>query len=216
MTDDRVARLLALVSHEFRGPAVVMGGYLKLLAREAETLAERPRALAGKALGAHGALHALLEELAELVRLTSGDRALERRPVPLATLAEEVAAQASGRPGRPAVSVGTLPNIVLNVDRQAFVSALASLGWAAARPLGEEATVRLTGVLGEAAPPALRLFVFGGDLPPEGAPAPLDDTRGGMGLALPLARAIVEAHGGTVEERPATGAGPAFVVTVGT
>ena len=44
---------------------------------------------------------------------------------------------------------------------------------------------------------------------------PLDEARGGMGLALPLSRAIITAHGGTVQEQ-ADSAGVTFTVVLAT
>jgi signal transduction histidine kinase len=40
------------------------------------------------------------------------------------------------------------------------------------------------------------------------SPAPFDDKRGGMGLVLPLARRIIERHGGEIWSQPSVSGEP--------
>lgn len=216
MTRDDETRLLALAAHELRGPSAVLAGYLKLLAREAEALPERAKTLIGNALGASAKLHALVDELTDVVRVASGERTPALRPLPLEVLAADVVAHAAARPGAPAVTIGALPNVMLPVDREPIAGALAALAWAAARPSGDATAVTLTGVVESGARPRVTLTLVGGEAEVSSTPGVVDDTRGGMGFALPLARLVIEAHGGTLHECATTGAGPAFVVTLAT
>lgn len=198
-------RTIALLSHELRAPMGVLSGYLKLLAREA-ALSERQQTLVRNALAAGDKLHALLADLRELLEIEAGELRLERRPVPLQTLAADLAAAAPSWPEAPSLEVGPLPNVVLQVDRTRLVAALAALVRAAARPQGQGALVHLSGTLDDRA--AVRLSVSSGERATAEVPeTPLDESRGGLGLALPLARAIVGAHGGVIaEQAPAMGA----------
>lgn len=209
-TGDSESRLLALISHEMRAPVGVLFGYLKLLARE-PGLSERHQALVQNALNAGDKLHGLLGELRELLQLEAGDRRLEQRAIPLRTLVTDVVTASAAWPEAPTLVVGALPNVVLQVDRPRLTAALAALARAAARPLGQGATISLHGTLEDA--PWVRLTigrdVAAGDVTPA---APLDESRGGLGLAIPIARATVTAHGGTITEPAAATGAVAFTV----
>ncbi|MDP1570206.1 MAG: HAMP domain-containing sensor histidine kinase [Vicinamibacterales bacterium] len=212
MTTEDEARLLALLSHELRAPAGVVSGYLKLLAREAG-LTERQQTLVQQAMGASEKLHGVLADLRDLLRCHEGALPLERRAVPLEQLAAEVAAAAATGPEAPSPRVGTLPNVVLQVDRARLTAALSAIVRAAGRPLGAAAVVHLTGTLDET--PAVRLLIAPDGAGQDDAPvAALDESRGGQGLTLPLARAIIHAHAGTVTEQPQQAGAARFTVVL--
>jgi two-component system, OmpR family, sensor histidine kinase VanS len=207
-------RLLALLSHELRGPSGVLLGYLKLLERD-PGLSERQRALVLNALKAGGKLQDLLGELGDLLQFDSGTFRPERRAVPLQALIDDVMRASAAWPETPAVHVGSLPNVVLHLDRTRMTAALAAIVRAAARPSGPNATVPLHGTLDETA--GVRLTIGGGDAAAEGtATVRLDESRGGLGLALPLARAVLAAHGATIHEQASTAGMPRFTVVLTT
>ena len=68
MADAALSALLSLASHELRGPAGVIRGYLRMLESD-PTLGERPRRVAGDANRAADRLVTLLDEIVELARL---------------------------------------------------------------------------------------------------------------------------------------------------
>ncbi len=207
-------RTLALLSHELRAPMGVLSGYLKLLAREA-ALSDRQQTLVRNALAAGDKLHFLLADLRDLLEIDAGELRPERRPVPLQTLAADLAAATESLPEAPSLDVGPLPNVVLQVDRIRIVAALAALIRAAARPQGPSALVHLSGTLGDA--PAVRLMVSSGGRATNPVPeTPLDESRAGLGLALPLARAVVGAHGGIITEQSQAMGAVTFAVVLAT
>jgi len=202
---------LALLSHELRAPAGVIAGYLKLLARE-PALTERQQTIIASALAAGDKIHTLLQELIDLLQLEAGELKCERRPVPLQVLVADLAVAAAAWPETPSLHLGAVPNVVLQADRPRLTAALSALARAAARPLGQAATVRINGALDESA--GLRLVLSSAEDLPDVPPVPLDESRSGLGLALPLACAVVSAHGGAVtEQRTPTGA-VAFTVVL--
>src|SRR5262249_4571312 len=83
--------LLSLAVHEFRTPASVVGGYLRMLARD-QDLNERQRKMIDEAERSCARLVAIVAELSELGKLDSGAIALARQPLDLFTLAADVAA----------------------------------------------------------------------------------------------------------------------------
>jgi signal transduction histidine kinase len=211
---DGESRLLALISHEMRAPLGVLSGYLKLLGRE-PGLSERHQTLVQNALNAGEKLHGLLGELRELLQLEAGDLRLERRAIPLQTLVTDVVTASAAWPEAPTLVVGPLPNVVLQVDRPRMTAALAALARAAARPFGHGATISCHGTLEDA--PRVRLTIGRDDAAGDVTPAaPLDESRGGLGLAIPLARAIVTAHGGTITEQVAPPGAPTFTIVLAT
>lgn len=217
MADGDDARLMALVSHELRAPAGVLAGYLKLLARETGHASERQQTLVRNALTASDKLHGLLDELRELLRLRAGEPRLERRAVPLQALVADAIAACGASAEAPGVVCGPMPNVVLQVDRPRLAAALAALARVVARPLGRGAIVHLHGTLDGTTRPHVRLIVAthagAGDTTPG---TPLDESRGGLGLALPLAQAVIAAHGGSVAEQTSTAGTPVIVVALAT
>ena len=64
------AQLLSLAVHEFRTPASVVGGYLRMLQRDADTpLSERQRRMIDEAERSCQRLVALIAELSEIQKL---------------------------------------------------------------------------------------------------------------------------------------------------
>src|SRR5438067_2256197 len=87
------AQLLSLAVHELRTPASVVGGYLRMLQRDAAgELNERQRKMIDEAEKSCARLVALIAELSDVSKLDSGAIALARRPVDVFALISDVAA----------------------------------------------------------------------------------------------------------------------------
>jgi signal transduction histidine kinase len=92
-SENAYPQLLSLAVHEFRTPASVVGGYLRMLQRDPETtLTERQRKMIDEAEKSCGRLVALIAELSDISKLDAGLIALSRQRLDLFTLVGEVAA----------------------------------------------------------------------------------------------------------------------------
>lgn len=210
-TEEARRRLLADVSHELRTPLTVMQGTLEgmldgLYPVDEEHLApvlEETRVLAR-----------LVEDLRTLSLSEAGNLRLHREPTDLARLVEDVVA------GH-------------RVSADAAGVSLSSEA-APALPVLEVDPARIRQVVGNLVANALRFTPPGGSITvtasstPRGAAVTVRDTGGGMepdavehafdrfyrspsspgsGLGLPIARNLVEAHGGRIEIESAPGRG---------
>src|SRR5580765_2750235 len=199
------ARLLSLAVHELRTPASVVGGYLRMLQRDTESpLSDRQRKMIDEAEKSCGRLVALIAELSELSKLDSGQITLGRQSLDVFTLVAEVAELVQEAKDR---------EVLLEVRGQKDGAAMT----------GDIARLRTTfdaifrAILREKAGPATviaerrvetregrsaAVFVVAEEASVQAAyereRGPFDEKRGGMGLALPLARRVIEGHGGQI------------------
>lgn len=199
-------RSLSLAVHEFRTPVTVVSGYLRMLLKEqAGPLTEKQRKMLEEADKSCARIGALVNEMSDLGKLESHDLALARQPVDLAQVVTEAAG--SMREGQDRgvvldVRIDGGPLTVLG-DRARLTSAVAALLHSALRERGDAGTV-----VAECAPardqrPWAILVIGDASLLPSlrdarHAPPPFDEYRGGMGLALPVARRVVEMHDGAL------------------
>jgi signal transduction histidine kinase len=207
-------RLLSLAAHELRTPASVVAGYIRMLQKdEGSALSERQRRILAEAAKSCDRLVAVVNELSDVGKLDSGSVGTVRKRFDLFPLvAEAVDAE---RPG-PASGVeialdGADRGAEVEGDPQRLRTALSTLLRTVLREQGADRVLvnrqLLTSPDGSSA-----LVVFASA--PEAALAPsaprtrLDEGRGGLGLALPIARRIVEYHGGEIWS-PAGGTGDA-------
>jgi two-component system OmpR family sensor kinase len=153
----------------------------------------------------------LVEDLMFLARLDLGDQAgamLVRRPVDLAAIARDAAADHHAiDPDRPVSQVG-LERVVVHGDGERLTQVVANLlaNLRVHTPPGTSATLSLTE---EAGWVEARLADTGQGFPAAALPLVFDRfyradpsrsrRSGGSGLGLAIVAAIVEAHGGTVE-----------------
>jgi two-component system cell cycle sensor histidine kinase PleC len=210
-------RLLSLAVHELRTPVTVASGYLRMiLAEQAGPLTDKQRKISTEAERACRRVAALVGELSEIGKLLAHELPLARQELDLNALLADAASQATEgadrgitlqmRAGEPAVLTG---------DRTRILAAITAVMHAVLRERIEPGTLEAQcsvvrdgqtawGIvaIGDA---SLLASVAGAHR----APAAFEEWRGGMGLALPMARRVIEAHGGaiwSVEGPPSPGA----------
>jgi K+-sensing histidine kinase KdpD len=199
---------MSLAVHELRTPVTVVAGYLRMLLREqGGPLSEKQRKMLEEADRSCSRIGAIVAEMSELGRLVSNDFAPGRDDVDLAALAAELASdmhegddrgvrvEARG-PGQPLIVKG---------DRARLAATVGALMRAAVRERGEPGVIVAEccittdtnpqwAVLAVAPEPMLRSLADAA----RGTPPPFDEWRGGLGLALPVGRRVVEALGGAM------------------
>src|ERR1044072_877439 len=83
---------ISLAVHEFRTPASVVSGYLRMLQRDSDpTLSERQRKMVDEAGKSCARIIAIVDELSDIGKLDGGLISLAKQPLDLFTLIKEVA-----------------------------------------------------------------------------------------------------------------------------
>ena len=197
------SRLLSLAVHEFRTPASVVSGYLRMLHRDHDpALSERQRKMVEEAEKSCARLIAIVNELSDIGKLDGGVISLSRQPIDLFTLVGEVAElvheakerevhlQVAGHE-RGASMSGDAPRL-----RSAFDGIFRAILREKAGPSTIVADRRVTTRGGR----TCAVVVISEEASVQDAyerePVPFDEKRGGLGLALPLARRVIEGHDG--------------------
>lgn len=201
-------RALSLAVHELRTPVTVTAGYLRMLIREqAGPVTDKQRKMLEEAERSCSRITALISEISELGKLEAGELSLPRITFDLATLVAEMASgMHEGEDRGIRIKVRATQRAIVAGDRTRLAAALKALMHAALRERGEpgiivvECSTLETGnhtwavvtIGDETVTPSL---VEGAHV---GTPPPFDEWRGGLGLALPVGRRVIEAHGGAV------------------
>ena len=211
---------MSLSVHELRTPVTVAVGYLRMLIKEqAGPVNDKQRKMLEEAERACGRISAIVAEMSEMGKLESQELKVARAPLDMAELVAELASDMhEGHDRGVELQVRVSPQPVpVSGDRPRVAGAIRALTHATLREHGEPGTVVATLATLEAAPTPWAVFAVGapdaidglvaagGAAPPDG----FDEWRGGMGLALPVARRVIEALGGaiwSVGDRPRTGA----------
>jgi signal transduction histidine kinase len=201
---DEYAHLLSLAAHEFRTPASVVAGYLRMLQKTTETpLTERQRKMVDEAAKACGRLVDLIDELSEIGKLDSGRvSAPSAQTFDLFELVGHVAVHVQHGEDRE-VRIqpgGAESGARISAERGRLEGALASILRALVRELPTATTLvcdRRTRHDGDA---DAAVVVIARDTDVQRAYdspwRPFDEARGGVGLALPIARRLIEQAGG--------------------
>jgi signal transduction histidine kinase len=204
---------MSLAVHELRTPVTVVSGYLRMLLREqGGPLSATQKKMLEEADRSCSRINALVSEMSDLGKLESGDIAIGRTEFDLAALINEVARdmhEGSDRGVHLEVRGAENP-ITMTGDRTRIAAALQALMHAALRERGEPGVVVVSCSVVSNAGDRAALVVIGDEpssrLLAGGPPAQesFDEWRGGLGLALPIGRRVIEAHGGVVWSAPQT------------
>ena len=204
-TTESYLQLLGLAVHEFRTPTSVVGGYLRMLQRDAAgELNDRQRKMIDEAEKSCARLVSLIAEMSDVAKLDSGVIALARQPLDVFALVAEVAEhvqEARDREVRLEVrgENGAAP---LTGDATRLRAAFDAVFRAVLREKGGPCVVvaerrrevhdgqRSAVVVVSDAETVQDAY--------ERERGVFDEKRGGMGLALPLARRVIEGHGGRI------------------
>ena len=201
---DEYVRLLSLAAHEFRTPASVVAGYLRMLQRDTEApLPERQRRMVDEAAKSCARLVALITELSDIGKLDSGRSvASPRERFDLFELLGDVARNVHEAEDRDVrlVTTGLDSGAPIEGERARLAEAFASIFKAVLREQPAAITMACdrrvhrddTGVS------AVVVVAPEAELPRalDVAPRPFDEGRGGVGLSLPIARRLIEQAGG--------------------
>jgi signal transduction histidine kinase len=216
--EDAFARQRAFASdasHELRTPLTVIRGQLEVLSRQRDPSADDVRRVERLVRTEILRMERLVDDLLVLARADERDF-LRRRPVDLGPFAEELLDGARPTANRH-FELGPIPAGVLDADPDRLAQALRNLLRNAVEYTSDGGLVRLTGSAsadrvtlaveddGPGIPQSHRERVFDRFHRMDSARTRV---RGGAGLGLAIARAIVEAHGGSMyaEESPEGGA----------
>lgn len=202
---------MARLAHELRNPLAVISNGIELL-RVAELPADRRADTVAMMERQVDQIRHLLDRLVDAARVVSGELEIERERVELAHVCRQAAASIaqSLEHNRQELAV-TLPadgEIRVRGDAARLVEAVSHLLTNAVAYTGPGGKIDLE-LTAESGSATLRVRDTGIGLPEELGPRIFDAfTRGarrldgagrGLGLGLPLVRALVELHGGTVK-----------------
>jgi two-component system CheB/CheR fusion protein len=212
-------QFVALASHELRTPLTAMRGALELLQRALGGVDdERVRRYIDIGLVQSRLLADLVQDLADVVRVRTGELPIQRQAVDLVELTR--GAVELGRPmtDQEIRVEATQESLPLSGDRrrlqQVVLNLLANAVQHGASPRGVDV---LVGREGSAA--VLEVVDHGPGIPPEHRDHIFErfyraepGGGAGLGVGLYLVRAIVAAHGGSIDLRPTRDHGSTFVV----
>ncbi len=205
------AALMATLAHDVRSPLTTIQGVLEIIADD-DDLPENLRPLVAAASRQTARLTALASNLLDLERVEGGKLILDRQPLDLTELAEQVAELLGGTD----VTIDVEPGLTVLADPLRLQQMLVNLGTNAQRhgeppvvigarsmPGGVEIVVRDHGA---GVPAADRPLLFQRLNRTEGNPE-------SVGLGLWIVRLLAQAHGGDAAYRPAS-PGSEFVITL--
>lgn len=210
MADTSLPTLLALASHELRGPTGVVRGYLRLLEQDA-TIGERPRKKMLEMTRAAERLAAILDEVSELAHLKDGRLKLTMRRTSLRSVLNQ-AVQAVVLPEGFETDLDVVAplDVRMRLDEVRLSAAISSLVVTLARAQASAISFDLRLVKGRTTTQVvIQPRSLGRGTLQE---RPVDFGRGGMGLRLPIADAVIQGHGGRLRERWLAGKFAGFVV----
>ncbi len=210
MADAATAALLSLTSHELRQPTGVVRGHLRTLDGDA-SLGHRARKVIGEAARAADRLVSLLDEIGELARLKDHAVRLTLKSMSLRSVLNQ-SVQAVELPASHDVELDVVApaDVRRRLDEARMRTVFCTLIAVLARAQTGAATIdlRLTRTKNSAYVWITPRSLLRGKVVDQ----PIDITRGGSGMLLPIAEAIVNAHGGKLRERWIAGRWSGFIV----
>jgi signal transduction histidine kinase len=198
-------QLISLAVHELRTPASVVGGYLRMLLRDVDApLTDRQRKMLEEAEKSCGRFVAIVAEMSELAKMDAGAIQVGRQPIELFGLIAQVAAlvhEGQDRDVRLEVR-GLAHGAPALGDASRLQNAFAAIFRAILRekagPVTVVADCRIDSFEGRRSAVVVVAEEASVQAAYDREAGLFDEKRGGMGLALPLARRVIEWHGGRV------------------
>lgn len=196
--------LLSLAVHEFRTPISVVSGYLRMLQAEAGgPLTERQRHMIDEAEKSCKRLVAVIAELSDIGKLDDGQVALVKQPIDLFALVGDLAPHVQESKDRGvALAVRGDAEAPIMGDATRLKSAVDALFRAILREKNGPCTVVAERRLDLRDGTHCAVIIVAEEASVQEAytstPGVFDEKRGGLGLALPLARRVIEGHGGNI------------------
>ena len=202
-TNESYPKLLSLAVHEIRTPVSVVGGYLRMLLRDTDApLTDRQRKMLEEADKSCARIASIVAELSDVGKIDAGLAPFQKERVDLFALVQEVAAnmhEAEDRDVRFDVR-GDAAGAVIAGDSTRLQAAFHSIFKAILREQPSACTVvalrkieSVGGVHSAIVVAAEESTVQRSDIDQAEL---FDEKRGGLGLALPIARRVIEGHGG--------------------
>jgi signal transduction histidine kinase len=205
---DQFPRTISLAVHELRTPVTVVCGYLRMVLKEqGGPLTDKQKKMLQEAERSCERISALVAEMSELGKLESRELAVTKQDLDFAAIVRDVAGNMHEGEDRGVHLELHVPDhaVMVTGDRARVAAAVGSLLHAALRERGEPgAVVAQCEVLSDATPAWAVLAVGDAGTVPSlvaaarQTPPPFDEWRGGLGLALPVARRVIEALGGAL------------------
>jgi two-component system OmpR family sensor kinase len=211
-------RFVADVSHELRTPLTTIRGNLALLRREPSISAEEETDILEDMAGESDRLIRLVNDLLALAHAESG-RQLHSETVWVKPLVEDVCRQAGLLDPERTITCTDLVKVAVAGDRDALKQVLLILLDNALKYTNGAIAVS-TAIIDERA--AIRIHDSGPGIDPEALPHVFERfyredearSRPGIGLGLPIAKALVEAQDGTISIESQIGHGSVITVTL--
>ncbi len=213
---------IAITSHELRTPLGIILGYAAHLNAAKD---EECRAAANAILRASKRLKQLVEDLSDLRNYDRGSLLIKRQPVDLRKVVQSTAEHFQDMAKKSGITLEThLPTtpVIANVDAQKIGVALGHLVKNAIT--FTESGGKVTLGVSEAERNAVKIWVADTGIGiPEGGTEHIFKSfyqveehtvraHGGLGLGLPVAKAMVEMHGGTISVESEEGKGSRFTI----
>jgi len=221
-TEERLRRFVADASHELRTPLTSIRGYAELFRRGASRRPEDLRKAMRRIEDESARMGLLVDELLLLVRLDQG-RALEVAPFDFSQLAQEVASDARAADPRYPIEVDAPGGVTVEGDQAKLHQVIANLvnNAFAHTPSGTPIHIR---VRQDRVTTQLEVADRGPGMDAQQAARVFDRffrvdpsrsrDKGGAGLGLSIAAAIVEAHGGKISVETSPGKGALFRIAI--
>jgi signal transduction histidine kinase len=202
---------MSLAVHELRTPVTVVCGYLRMVLKEhGGPLTDKQKKMLQEAERSCERIGALVAEMSDLGKLESHELSVARHEIDLGALVAELASDMHEGEDRGVKLDVRVPNrpITVTGDRARLSAAITMLLHAALRERGDPGVIVADCTVIDATPGWAVLAVGDEDALPAligaglGTPPPFDEWRGGLGLALPVARRVIEALGGAMWSAP--------------
>ncbi len=205
--DEFKTEFMASISHELSTPLTPLAGYLKILQSEKlGALNDRQKKVIESMLQSAERLSRTIDNLSDFAVLETGSYRVRTEPMDVVKLAEHVVEQVSlttAKPKRVHLSLSAPASLTLSVDPARFPQALGNVLQNAVEysPHGGEVLLEIEQVDGKV---RLNVYDQGAGVVPEEQDKifePFFHARGAhhvavTGLGLPVARKIVDSHGG--------------------